>query len=207
MYHLLLTSLPALPRHFEQPVQPISRLKLTTRLRMVEPGDKEILQLFIQFLDGNKDEEIFVKDYDLLQSLLTGSASSVLLDIADIQMISGALRARIGGQQAPRAIGRFGDYIRRNFPEADFGLGRRFPWLHDLDLLLQQNDSQGAMRKISRQRWQVATQNIQEHGFDLEAMMLYLVRWHTLSVWALRNPDTGRTIFTTFIEETIHDSQ
>src|SRR5262249_7280616 len=121
-YHMLISSLPALPPRFDVERLPISFERLQGRLRMLEPEDAEEIERMLAVLRWtNQFEEpsdaAVVQRYDaLMQGITNPLVRDILGHIMDVRMIAVALRCRRRGVGLPTAgMGQWFEHIRRNF--------------------------------------------------------------------------------------------
>jgi hypothetical protein len=135
-YHMLISSLPALPPRFDVERLPISFERLQGRLRMLEPEDAEEIERLLAVLRwANQFEEpsdvAVVQRYDALMGDITNPlVRDILAHAMDVRMIGVALRSRHRGLPLPAVgIGQWFDHIRHNFNQPDFKLGQVFPWI------------------------------------------------------------------------------
>src|SRR5271169_5156634 len=143
-YHMLISSLPALPPRFEVDRLPITLERLQARLRMLEPEDAEEINRMLDILawsrqDVEATDAAVVKRYsDLMRDVTNPLVREVLGVGMDVRMIVAALRRRRHGLGAPVVgLGQWFGHIRRHFNQPDFGLGHVFPWLFPFDQLLE----------------------------------------------------------------------
>jgi len=74
--------------------------------------------------------------------------------------------------------------ILRNWQQADFGLRYRFPWLVEINHLIEQKHYWQLEQYLLKLAWQHYERQSQGHYFDFEAVVIYVLRWevrHRLS--------------------------
>ena len=142
-YHMLISSLPALPPRFDVERLPITFERLQGRLRMLEPEDAEEIERMLAVLRwGNQFEEpsdvAVVQRYTALMRDITNPlVRDVLEHVMDVRMIVVALRCRRRGLPLPTVgIGPWFEHLRHNFNQPDFKLGRVFPWIQEAERML-----------------------------------------------------------------------
>ncbi|MCB2182414.1 MAG: DUF2764 domain-containing protein [Desulfobulbaceae bacterium] len=207
-YQTLICSLPRLPADFEQPHVPISRPRLENRRQMLDEQDVEMLKTLERFWrwEGARDDE---KPQALYEKLVEMSPDPGVLEcvnvLADIRMLTAAVRSRIMKKKIDVQVGRWGAHIVRNWEVPDFGLSLRFPWLTEFRNLLENRQYTKAERKVCRIAWQEMAKVADHHYFDLPAFISYIVRWDLIRQWAVRDHDRGLERFNTLVEEAIGD--
>lgn len=207
-YPTLICSLPRLPADFEQTHVPISRPRLENRLQMLEEPDAALIHTLECFWRW----EFYRPDRPpakLYAELLAMTADAGLLEcidrLTDIRVLTVVVRARLLNQKMAQPPGRWGAHITRNWRLADFGLGRRFPWLPEFRQLLENKQYTRAERQLCRTVWQEMKRVADWHQFELPAVISYLVRWDLINRWAVRDYARGVNRFNTLVEEAIGD--
>ena len=106
-YHMLISSLPALPPRFDVDRLPITFERLQGRLRMLEPEDAEEIERMLAVLRwADQFEEpsdaAVVQRYDaLMQDITNPLVRDILAYRMDVRMIAVALRCRHRGLALP----------------------------------------------------------------------------------------------------------
>jgi hypothetical protein len=202
----LICSLPRLPGDFEQPYLPISRPRLESRLSMLTEAEQEIIKLLERFwrweatpVDENP-QELYT---ELLRRCSAPGLRECLEVLADIRLLSVALRARKAGKKIDAPLGRWGPTVLRNWELPDFGLGLRFPWLAEIETFLNKRQYLRAERKVCQTVWQEMSRIADRHYFDLAFIFTYLVRWDLINRWAVRDPKEALGRFNTLVKEVI----
>jgi hypothetical protein len=207
-YPTLMCSLPPLPAEFEQPHVPISRPRLEDRLQMLADWEVDMIRTLEKFWRW-KSESDGEKPSDLYEKLIGMSHKTELLEcinvLADIRMLTVAVRSRILKKKIKYPVGQYGPHIIRNWQVPDFGLGLRFPWLTEFRNQLENRRYAEAERKVCRLVWQEMAKIADRHHFDLSAVIAYLVRWDLINRWAVRDLDKGLDRFNTLVKEAIGD--
>ena len=133
-YHMLISSLPALPPRFDVERLPISLERLQGRLRMLEPEDAEEIERLLAVLRwGNQFEEpsdvaVVQRSDALMRDITNPLVRDILAHMMDVRMIAVALRCRHRGLSLPTVgLGQWFEHIRRNFNQPGFKLGQVFP--------------------------------------------------------------------------------
>lgn len=205
----LLCSLPPLPVDFEQPHVPLSWPRMESRVRMLDPHEIKLLGTLADFWrwEFAQHSRQPSRLYEKLLEMSNGNDGlrQCLMVLADIRMLTVAVRAKAMEMRLDTAVGRWGDHVRRNWQVPDFGLSRRFPWLTDYGRHVEQKRYTEAERKACQVIWREMARVADYHSFDLAAIIAYLVRWELISRWAARDGAAGRQRFNTLVEEAIGD--
>jgi hypothetical protein len=210
-YHMLISSLPALPPRFDVERLPISFERLQGRLRMLEPEDAEEIEHMLAVLRwGNQFEEpsdvAVVQRYNALMHDITNPlVRDILVHGMDVRMIGVALRCRHRGRPLPTVgIGQWFDHIRHNFNQPDFKLGRVFPWIPGAERLLAQGDLLNLYRQyVLGATWTYLKKLAEDYYFSFEAVVLYIARWDIMRHWQQLQAERGRAIFETLVTEAL----
>ncbi len=209
-YHMLISSLPSLPARFDVDRLPISAERLKNRLRLLAPEDAleidrltEILRWGRQFEESN--EAAVVKRYiELMDGITYPLLREMLTIMGDVRMIMTTLRRRRRGLgPAIVGIGQWCEHIRRNFNRPDLGLGHVFPWIPQVDAMLEAGDLLAITRHNIGSVWAYLRKRAEEFYFSFEAVVLYTSRWEIIRHWQDLKPERGRVIFETLIKEAL----
>jgi hypothetical protein len=210
-YHMLISSLPALPPRFDVERLPISFERLQGRLRMLEPEDAEEIERMLAVLRwGLQFEEpsdtAVAQRYDALMHDITNPlVRDILVYGMDARMIAVALRCRRRGLALPAVgVGQWFDHIRHNFNQPDFKLGRVFPWISEAERLLAQGDLLNFYRSyVLGATWTYLKKRAEDYYFSFEAVVLYIARWDIIRHWQQLQAERGRAIFETLVTEAL----
>ena len=210
-YHMLISSLPALPPRFDVERLPITFERLQGRLRMLEPEDAEEIERMLAVLRwGNQFEEpsdaAVVQRYDALMHDITNPlVCDILAHIMDVRMIAVALRSRRRGLTLPTVgIGQWFEHIRHNFNQPDFKLGQVFPWIPEAERLLAQGDLLNLYRSyVLGATWTYLKKRAEDYYFSFEAVVLYIARWDIIRHWQQLQAERGRAMFETLVTEAL----
>ena len=91
--------------------------------------------------------------------------------------------------------------IQRNWHHPDFRLGNRFPWIAEVDLLLNSDSPFELHRKILDIGWQHVTQLSQQYFYTFEAVILYMIRWEIVYRWTRRDAAVGQQKFDQLVSD------
>lgn len=208
-YHMLISSLPALPTRFDAARLPMTLERLQSRLRMLEPEDAQeisrmldVLNWIRQFVEA-RDTAVAQRYGELMQGITNPLVREVLTAGMDRRMIIAALRRRRHGLGPPTVgFGQWFDHIRRHFNQPDFGLGRVVPWLVPFAQLLEHDDVLTLYRGMWGETWTSLRRFAQEYDtFSFEAVVLYIARWDIIRRWQQLQPERGRAIFEALVTE------
>ena len=210
-YHMLISSLPALPPRFDVERLPITFERLQGRLRMLKPEDAEEIERMLAVLRwGNQFEEpsdaTVVQRYNALMHDITHPlVRDILAHGMDMRMIAVALRCRRRGLPLPTVgVGQWFDHIRHNFHQPDFKLGQVFPWISEAERLLAQGDVLNLYRQyVLGATWTYLKKRAEDYYFSFEAVVLYIARWDMIRRWQQLQAERGRTIFETLVTEAL----
>src|SRR5262245_13383393 len=210
-YHMLISSLPALPPRFDVERLPITFERLRGRLRLLEPEDAEEIERMLAVLRwANQFEEpsdaAVVQRYDaLMQDITNPLVRDVLAYSMDVRMIAVALRCRRRGLSLPTVgVGQWFAHIRHNFNHPDFKLGQVFPWIPEAERLLAQGDLLTLYRQyVLGATWTYLKKRAEDYSFSFEAVVLYIDRWDFISNWQQLQAERGRAIFETLVTEAL----
>ena len=210
-YHMLVCSLPALPARFDDPGPlPISPERLQDRLRLLAPGDAEEMGRFLDVLVwsrtyAERDDAAVVRRYgELLRRIRRPLVREVAETAVDARMVLTALRRRRRGLCPPEiGVGRWTENIQRHFAEPDFGLGRIFPRLAELNRLLEASNLAAFHRALLGATWDHLRWRAGEHVFSFEAVVLYVARWELMRTWREQDADRGRAVFESLVTEAL----
>lgn len=197
-YIMLISSLPRPEALFLEKRPPLSRLKLESRLRVLTPEDARVLELTERVLHWGElpitltDEEIVARAKEALQEIESETVRQIIQGRLEIRTCMVALRRRRRGGPAPApgtvwGFGRWTSHIARNWNEASFRLDGTFPWLREADRLLKEGDALALQRLILEQAWKNAVSHKAEHEFDLEAVVIYVIKWNIVDRWGRYN--------------------
>jgi len=207
-YHMLVSSLPALPPQFDAGPLPISSERLQGRLRMLDPADAKEMERLLDVLDWSrtlpeKDDAAMVHRYgELLLRIGHPTLREIAAAFVDVQMILTALRRRRLGLGPPEVgVGRWLDHVRRHFAEPDLGLSRVFPHLAELLRLLEADDVLAFHRALLEATWKQLKARAADHYFSFEAVALYVARWELMRAWRERDAERGRAVFESLVSE------
>ncbi len=215
-YIMLISSLPRPEALFLEKRPPLSRLKLESRLRILAPEDARVLELTERVLHWGElpitmtDEQIVGRAKQALQEIESETVRRIIRGRLEIRTCMSALRRRHRGEPAPApgtvwGFGRWTTHIARNWTETTFRLEGTFPWLREADRLLKQGDTLALQRLILEQAWKNAMGHKTEHEFDLEAVVIYVIKWNIVDRWGRYNGEGAAKRFEELTEAALGD--
>ncbi len=193
-YAMLMASLPPHKRDLFAATQtPISQIQLEKRLRWLEPQDAEDLNKIQALLYWSKMTDVTDQDYIAqtaaeLHCIHNEFFRQVICWRLELRTLVAAMRKRRLGLRMPPerpalGFGRWTLFIRNNWEQRDFGIGRQLPWLEEVYRLLEGEDSLALEKFLLNLVWQHYEQQGNGHYFDFEAVIIYVLRWDVISRW------------------------
>jgi len=207
-YYTLIGSLPALPRHFEEAERvPISRLRLTERLTMLQSHDAKVIEEMTDFLAWERqplertDEDV-VKRFDQFVAAVDDRfAQDLIRHAVSVRSLIAAIRCRRLKLDPPGGIDPVASHIARNWSHPDFRLGNEYPWIGEVDAQLNSEAPFDLERTILNIAWRYTKQLAEQFHFTFEAVVLYLIRWEVVCRWTQRNAEAGQEKFEQLVSE------
>jgi hypothetical protein len=209
-YYTLIASLPHLPLHFEEADRiPITRPRLLDRLRLLHPEDRKVIDQVTSFLAWDRqpldrsDEEVIARYESLMTSVSNPLVREVINTRIDVRTIISAMRRRRSGAAPPPGVGRWVDHIRRHWNHPEFYLAGRYPWISDVQRMIQEGQARETQRLLFGVSYGSWSRMAERYTFSFEAIILYLARWEIIDRWTSQNVETGRQRFDKLITETL----
>lgn len=210
-YTMLMSSLPPHRRDlFETKQTPISQIQLDKRLRWLEPQDADDLSkiqslLYWSKVDKDSDQAFIQHATALMGQLHNDFFRQVICWRLEVRTLIAALRKRQQGlEQAPEpnelGFGRWCLFIRKNWQQPDFGIGRQLPWLEQANSLVKNEDSLALEKFLLNLVWQHYEQQRNGHYFDFEAVILYVLRWDVINRWNHYHQQQAVQRFSTIVD-------
>lgn len=225
-YTTLMASLPPLGGLFEAREPAISRLKLTSRIRLLHPDDRRSLDRATGILSQSLLPEAGDGERGGAGGSPGNGADALLLEQArrffaeerqqllrhlvrhrlDQRTILAALRRRHRGESEPprRQVWGFGPLvpaIERNWSQPGLGLAGVFPWISEAVQLLEADDLIGLERLLFTLIWRELDRVGQGHHFDFEAVVIYLSRWSLVERWSNYDAAAAARRFRQLVED------
>jgi hypothetical protein len=218
-YYTLVTSLPHIPYLFDNRQLPCSRIQLDKRLSMLEPLDTEQLLTMEGLLWWEKQRIGSYPEPEVLtrmQGLLEKLELPLLVEISrwrlELRTVLAGLRMRAQGvgvsdlqqrQGLGRGLSRWSQRIIEHWQAPCFNLEFQFPFLPELNRLLDDGASLDAERLLMEQLWNRLVSEQSGHYFDFEAVALYVMRWHLVERWIKHDRQLAITRFDHLVEQVL----
>lgn len=216
-YTLLMASLPHHPKHLLSAIQPpISQIQLYKRLALLDEHDREQLQriermLFWSHARDADSNEIIAQDNAILASINNSCLKNLLCWRLTTRTLISALRLRHKGFRPAHAqdfkgFGKWPALVVKNWDRSDFGVNRvDAPWLGKANDYITQNKPLELETLLLDISWQYYARLCNQHVFDFEAVVLYVLRWDVINRWSHYNrdyfKDTALTNFNQLIDQ------
>lgn len=217
-YVMLMASLPHLGDPFAAERPPINRVRLEQRLGWLEDEHRELATRIERVLQWERlplrttDEEILGEVRSLHDDLAEyPTLQRVVADRMELRTLVVALRRRNRGQPAPTGntvwgFGRGVDAATRNYDQPGFRLDNVFPWVVDAERMLREEDVRGLERLLVRVAWGLLDRAAgHDHRFDLEAVVIYLLRWGLVDRCTRHSVAGARERFARMVDEALGD--
>ncbi len=205
-YVMLIASLPSPEALFFEKQPPLSRHKLERRLRVLAPEDAEALRLVEDALDWRQlpitmsEQDVIDRGRAGLARLRNPTLRSIVRRRLEIRTCVAALRRRARGEEPPPpgtpwGFGRWVGHIARNWSEPGFRLDGAFPWVRQADGLMRQGDTIALKRLLLQQAYKDLQRQTGEHLFDLEAVVIYVLKYNIVDRWGRYNAEAAARRF------------
>jgi hypothetical protein len=194
-YVMLITSLPYHGPLFGARQTPLSRLRLSHRLRILDETDAQALRDLSSVLEwihqsmSVTDAELIARTKQFEEAWGEGFLSDVMRFRMEVRTIYTALRRRRRGESSP-PVGKpwgYGSWVRhieRYWNESGFRLQQVYPWVNEAERLINARDSLALERLLLGIIWNYLTRISVGHEFDFEAVVIYVLRWDLIARWS-----------------------
>lgn len=192
-YAMLLTALPDHGTLFGAKQTPLSRIRLSQRLALLEPADAACLDSINQCLNWAQQDPSWSDAQSVahatrhLRDIVNPFARELVIWRLELRTLVAALRQRRRGEPAPSGyrwgVGRWLGPIRRQWDDPTFRLEGVFPWLPEANRLLERGDAVGLERLLLDAVWRHLGRLSDGHYFDFEAVIIYVMRWDLVARW------------------------
>ena len=202
-YITLMSSLPPLGKLFEASTQPISRLKLENRLKLLDDRDMRnsdpdfTADCLVGATSGSNRRRISSGRWnDSSRKSANPTLRQLVSERIDLRTIITALRRRHRGETEPPAtkpwgFGQWVGLIERHWKEPTFHLDGILPWVVEANRLLETNDLVAFERHQFSVVWSLLDRIGAGHYFDFEAVVIYLNRWSLVARWTVYDGDAA----------------
>jgi hypothetical protein len=210
-YVVLMASLPPLGSLFEATAPPISRLKLESRLGLLEAADLQTLEQIAHLIAWpsqplERTDAAFIEEaHRFLASNRSPTLRRLVTQRLELRTIVAAFRRRRRGESQPPTgevwgFGAWVGLIERNWSAPTFQLEVIFPWVRQAHDLLEKDDLVGFETLQFSVVWAMLNRLEFGHTFDFEALIIYLARWSLVSRWSCYNGDIAVTRFRELVD-------
>lgn len=215
---MLMASLPAPGPMFSEKQTPLSRLRLEERLQVLENADRAVLDAIENALEWRcmhpeMDDATLLQRVEIAHNITSSETLRRVIDgRMNIRLCMAALRMRADGESSPPADGswgysRWGRALVRNWQAPSFGLDTIFPWIKEADRLFSQGDAYA----LERLMLSLVEGDLKRHGalhqFDLEAVIIYVLRWSLVERWTRYNAEAASRRFAQILEDELKTVQ
>jgi hypothetical protein len=209
-----MSSLPPLGKLFEASQTPISRLKLESRLKLLEAEDRELLNRITKLIAWSEqpmaqtDTQFVQEAKHFFEEVDNPTLGEVVEHRLTLRTIVAALRRRHRGENEPPrgqiwGVGNWVSFLERHWSEPAFHLEPIFPWVSSVNSLLAANDLVGLERLQFEINWQMLDRVGAGHYFDFEAVVIYLMRWSMIDRWVRYNGEAAVKRFRKLVDSGI----
>lgn len=215
-YITLLASLPYLPIPGAGKQLPITRRQLKNRLLWLTSEDRDRLHsldmaLHWEHLPINlNDAQMMERANIALAAINSDFLRAIILERWELRTFVAALRRRVRNEPLPRdqpwGLGRFVGQIENHFNDPSFGLEHLYPWIAQAGKHLQANEPLALENLMIMESWKILDRVDDRHGFDFNAVALYVMRWEILHRYIHRQSEKAMTRFDTLVAHALDDS-
>lgn len=203
-YTLLMASLPLHPNDFLSAIQPpVSRIQLDKRLALLDKHDREELasieqMIFWSHARDASSEEIIAQDDAALAMIKNPFLKQLVLWRLTTRTLVSGLRLRHAGFTPPSknsfmGFGKWLPAIAKNWECPNFGINPiEVPWLGKANELIVQNQPFELEKLLLSMSWHYYAKLGNQHVFDFEAVVIYVMRWDVINRWSHYNRDYFR---------------
>ncbi|WP_198244633.1 DUF2764 family protein [methane-oxidizing endosymbiont of Gigantopelta aegis] len=216
-YVMLMASLPPHSADFfATRYPPISAIQLQQRLAWLSPEDAADLNriqgilYWSEVIDGS-DAEFLQHVQGVLQQIDNCYLKAIILWRLQLRTLVAAMRLKHHQPQQEvsmqmLAMTPFARDILRNWQLPDFGLRYRFPWINDIDALIQQESYLALEKYLLKLIWRYYEQQSQGHFFDFEAVVVYVLRWDLVNRWNQQHGQKARQRFVEIMQRQVEEA-
>lgn len=200
-YTMLMASLPLHPADLLSARQPpVSQIQLDKRLALLDKHDREELESIEQMLFWShardaSSEEIIAQDNAALAMIKNPFLKQLVLWRLTTRTLVSGLRLRHAGFTPPSknsfmGFGKWLPTMAKNWERPDFGINPiEVPWLSKANEFIVQNQSLELEKLLLTMSWHYYAKLSNQHTFDFEAVVIYVMRWDVINRWSHYNRD------------------
>ena len=211
-YIMLMTSLPHHVNILQCRQTPLSRLKLESRLQVLEEHDAEQLGLvagtvhWLALQSLESDAKVVALARRNLEKIEHPLLRDLVRERLELRTAVAALRRRHRGEPPPRpedawGFGRWVPHIRNNWTDPCFRLEGAFPWLPQARRLLEAGAALELEKLLLTTLWDQLGRAAQSHYFDFIAVVVYVLRWDLIARWTSYDAQEAAARFAGLIED------
>ncbi|MCF8129646.1 MAG: DUF2764 domain-containing protein [Deltaproteobacteria bacterium] len=215
-YYTLLAGLPPLPRFDRAERLPISWERLQQRLRMLNSHDAQVLERATAFLTRQKDaqrvtdSELVGRFWKMAETMSNSRLNGLFSFPVDQRTIMAALRRRHQGLNRPSGkeswgAGQYVGHIERNWDAPHFRLAKRYPWLPQAKLYLEDDSVLDLDRLLKNVLWDYLDGLVPDWDFGFRAVMAYRMKWEMVDQWLTHDVAKAGERFNELVKEIIHE--
>lgn len=211
-YISLIASLPSSERLFVAKQPPLSRLRLERRLSSLTPEDRKTLTTIDNLMSWRAytmedDNAVGMRRAKMaLEELNSETLRNIIMDRLDLRTVVAALRMRRFDENSPDtpwSTSRLTRHIMANWSDPVFKLETRMPWLREAATLIDNQDPLGLERHILRVTYDQLKRRSAGHYFDIEAVVIYVLKWNIFDRWARSDEHAAAKRFETIAQEAL----
>lgn len=203
-YVALVASLPSSERLFVAKQPPLSRERLERRLRALANEDRAVLDRVENLLSwssytmSDDVETMQARVKTALAGVPQPTLRAIIGERVDMRTAIAALRMRASGASAPSGtwgLGRWTRAIAANWQDPTFRLDASLPWLAEAHRLIEARDPLELQRHILGVSFRHLQRHAAKHQFDLEAVVIYVLKWNIFDRWSKSNAEAATRRF------------
>ena len=185
---------------------------------MLEPGHQRLLTRVLDattwagVADCLDDKAVIAQTKSVIEDLEGYPVlQTIVRERLETRTLISALRMRHAGDDTPGSIdewgyGRWIAQIRTHWTETSFGLAHFMPWLAEADALLIAGDAIGMERLVLKRIFGQLERVANNHAFDFEAVVLYVMRWAIIDRWSRYSAIDARTRLETVVASVLSEA-
>ncbi len=211
-YYTLLASLPPLPRFDQTDRLPITRERLNQRLQMLTGDDAQSYESAAEFLAWQRqsatrsDEEMITNFKKMEEHITVPTLQSIFEFPIDQRTIMAGLRRRFRGLPAPASgepwgVGRYVNYIERNWDDPHFNLSSVYPWIPQARTHLEAGETLALERLLKNTLWDHVDRSVPAYDFGFSSVVVYVFKWDILDLWLSYDIEEAKLRFDELVTE------
>ena len=215
-YYMLMASLPRHDRQYKVNDTPLSQLQLDKRIKLMPEEERTIARTIVNlvWLSAFSREMPFantLKEARILLALPNPFIHELVEWHMDLRSLLTALRWRHREQTPPERTcdywyTRFNAHLLKHWQEADFGLKHALPWFPELARQFDSGDTASMENTLLNILWKHLDLIEARHYFDLEAVIIYLLRWQVVNYWSKFNETAVLTRINVLAQQIVKES-